>query len=278
MEEIEIRLNDYLFNAGMVGFYKILKHSGKTVKLDNNRLIFNKEDLNRFENDYIDTMIYEFMEDTAWYEITREYNNILGLELDTEENKKTVTEYLKKLSQKMERASYKSGVEIVKSYGESIDIYNILDKIKKEEDLNKKREDIFIIIEYLKKYKEVFCMKDIIYTKIDKYWQNVAFLNSASNKKDIKQEYKKAFLDPVLNYINVPQKGELSCIGCGNKITKTIGKSMSWLNDIGVDASRKTSMFWNFNPDIFTCPICTLIYSCIPLGFIIIGQDRNIYK
>ena len=29
MQEIEIRLNDFLFNSGILGFYKVLKNAGK---------------------------------------------------------------------------------------------------------------------------------------------------------------------------------------------------------------------------------------------------------
>lgn len=32
--------------------------------------------------------------------------------------------------------------------------------------------------------------------------------------------------------------------------------------------SRKSSHFWNFNGDAYICPICNLLYSCLPLGFI----------
>ena len=36
---------------------------------------------------------------------------------------------------------------------------------------------------------------------------------------------------------------------------------------MGVDVKRKTNGFWNFNVDLSPCPVCNLIYACIPLGF-----------
>ena len=35
----------------------------------------------------------------------------------------------------------------------------------------------------------------------------------------------------------------------------------------GFDTNRKLSHVWNFNNDIAMCPICKLVYSCVPVGF-----------
>jgi len=42
---------------------------------------------------------------------------------------------------------------------------------------------------------------------------------------------------------------------------------MSFLDGQGVDVNRKTSHFWNGNVDICLCPVCNLVYSCLPIGF-----------
>jgi CRISPR-associated protein Cst1 len=44
--------------------------------------------------------------------------------------------------------------------------------------------------------------------------------------------------------------------------------SLSQFNGIGIDAGKKTSYFWDYNNyNAFLCPICAVIYSCMPLGF-----------
>ncbi|MBC1629078.1 type I-B CRISPR-associated protein Cas8b1/Cst1, partial [Listeria welshimeri] len=42
---------------------------------------------------------------------------------------------------------------------------------------------------------------------------------------------------------------------------------LSFMNDVGFDTARKTSHVWDFNNDVATCPVCRLIYSCVPAGF-----------
>ena len=41
----------------------------------------------------------------------------------------------------------------------------------------------------------------------------------------------------------------------------------SWIVDGGIDSERKTSVFWDFVRDDYMCPMCALVYSCMPLGF-----------
>ena len=273
MADVEVKLNDFLFNAGVVGFCKVLDYANKPFKKTGNKVIFDEEVIVDFEKDYINAMIDEFKEDTVWNEIIQEGKNIKHLNLEVDEEQKILIDFFKKINEKLDRASYKSGVEIIKNYGDDFEVYEIFKKAKEEKNLDTKKDYIEQVLEYVKKYKEVFCMKDIIYTKIDKFWQNVSFLNSQKNKEDIGQEYRTTFVEPAIKYIETDKKGNLCCISCGSKITKTIGKSMAWIKDVGVDFNRKTSMFWNFNPDIFICPICSVIYSCVPLGFSMIGQD-----
>ena len=125
----------------------------------------------------------------------------------------------------------------------------------------------------MKKHRDILCMKDIIYTKINMFWQGVAFLNTSNAKKDIKECYYRDFVQPALQYLERKNKGLLQCIQCGNPINTSIGRGMSWLNDVGIDIARKRSHFWNFNPDTYICPICALVYSCVPLGFTIVGPE-----
>jgi CRISPR-associated protein Cst1 len=51
---------------------------------------------------------------------------------------------------------------------------------------------------------------------------------------------------------------------------------MNFLNATGFDTSRKPSHVWDFNNDISICPLCKLIYSCVPAGFTYV-YDRGIF-
>nr|WP_243150432.1 type I-B CRISPR-associated protein Cas8b1/Cst1 [Clostridium sporogenes] len=94
------------------------------------------------------------------------------------------------------------------------------------------------------------------------------------------KEYKNYFLDDCINYIHEDkEKFKHTCFSCENKIaklSKPASYDLTWVNKMGVDMSRKSSHFWNFYGDTFICPICNLIYSCIPAGFTIL-KDKGIF-
>lgn len=275
MEEIEIRLNDFLFNSGVLGLYRILINVDKEdlIKEKGNSLIIGKEALGNFESDYIKTMIDTYEEDTKWSTIKNKKEFIRNMNLEQKDEQKKFSDEYKFIKNAMESNSYKAGYEILKNKGIEENPYEYIRLMKQEKDYNKQKELVLKIIEHIEKNKEIYCMKDIVYTKINCFWSNVAFLNRNSNKNDIKEEYKKVFVNPVIEYINSNRKTDITCIECGNKITKKEASGMSWINDVGVDINRKKSGFWNFNEDTYICPICNLVYSCIPLGFTLIGSN-----
>lgn len=275
METIELRLNNFLFNSGVLGFYRIMEHCGKANKIDKqaNVLKVPKELLQGFEEDYINTMLYEFEKDVRWYRLIQDKEEVEQIDVNTQEGKEKLKSKWEMLKKAIESASYKSGYEIIKSEKkEESNPYAILEKAKKAEDIEKKAS-ILELIEHLKRNKEVYAMKDIIYGKINIFWENVSFLNKTSNRSNIKEEYKKSFVNPVLDYIHTQAKSDYNCIECGNVVSKTQATSLSWLKDTGVDINRKKSGFWNFQEDAFLCPICNLIYSCVPLGFYLVESN-----
>lgn len=275
MEEITIRLNDFLFNSGVLGLYRILKNSEKEelITIKGNELIIKKEAFNNFEDDYIETMLDNFEKDTKWYSIVNIKEDVRKIDTSDKNQLEKLESYSKFVKKVIESASYKSGYEIVVSEKQTDNPYEYMQQYKDTKDYNTKKECIFKIIEHIEKNKYVYCMKDIIYTKINSFWENVAFLNRNCNKKNIKEEYKNGFVIPVQKYLSSTRKTDISCIECGNPITKTEASGMSWLKDVGVDINRKKSGFWNFKEDTYICPICALVYSCVPLGFMMIGSN-----
>ena len=47
---------------------------------------------------------------------------------------------------------------------------------------------------------------------------------------------------------------------------ENFNKYFSFLVNTGFDVSRKSSHVWEFNNDVAVCPICKLVYSCVPAG------------
>jgi CRISPR-associated protein Cst1 len=149
-----------------------------------------------------------------------------------------------------------------------------LKRIKEETDYIQKASMLEVLIEAMKIYEDVFLLKDITYTKIQPFWTNVAFLNRNKNKSEFNTCFDEAFTTPAIRF--TPKEGNKAthaCCQCSTTMGKADCSPMSWINDVGVDMARKTSYYWNFNVDSFLCPICTLIYACIPLGFFIKGQE-----
>lgn len=275
MEEVEIRLNNFLFNSGIIGFLKIIDVVNKNdlIKIDGNVLKIKTQAFENFEDDYIQTMLEIFGNDTRWASIINQKEVLNGLDLSKEEDTKKLKDIYSFLKKSLESASYMSGYEIVKNKDDENPYEYIAKKEKSDEEM---KNDSLRVVEYLNQHKATYCMKDIIYNKINMFWENVSFLNNNANKKDIKEEYKKGFVTPVIKYLNTVQKAPYHCIECGNIVGKSSSFSMSWLKDTGVDINRKTSAFWNNNEDAFICPVCYLIYSCVPLGFCIV-KDTAIF-
>lgn len=273
-EFITITLKDFLFNAGVVGFIKVLRYEnfnleeqehGNTVKIPVSML-------ENFHENYIKTMLDTFQDETLYQSLIAQYE-IFSESRPEDISREDYENYIKKLSDKLTSASYKSGYQIIQEKGDNFDVISKVKMLKDEKDIVKSMNICKELIQYMKKHRDILCMKDIIYTKINMFWQGVAFLNTSNAKKDIKECYYGDFVQPALQYLERKNKGLLQCIQCGNPINTSIGRGMSWLNDVGIDIARKRSHFWNFNPDTYICPICALVYSCVPLGFTIVGPE-----
>lgn len=47
----------------------------------------------------------------------------------------------------------------------------------------------------------------------------------------------------------------------------------SFMIDTSENIDSKKSYYWNCNPDAYVCPVCTFVYSFVPLGFSFFGTD-----
>ena len=117
MEEITMRLNDFLFNSGVLGFYRILENADKTelMQIEGNTIKITKQVLESFTSDYFNCMIDKYEKDTKWYTITNKKEWIKNLKLEETEKVKQLEEQYKFIKKSVESASYKAGYEILKS-------------------------------------------------------------------------------------------------------------------------------------------------------------------
>ena len=304
-EKIELKLKDYLFNAGLLGFINILGEEAKNngeLEFDNkNRLIrFSPKVLENFEYKYFDFFIKR-------YGKTLTYGKILEFEkyiAEFEENGKKIRsiDELKMINDKItffkakiKSESYKKAYDFIEKNGTNkiLQMEKELKKIKEpKENVNEISNDdvknnlkiMKEIIGFFKKkitdkkgnVKNYLAAKNIAYVIINNAWSSVSFLNRANAAKDIYEEYKSYFVEPALEYINADKsKFKYKCT-ISNMPMKDYKNTLGFLNDIGFDVNRKPSHVWNFVNDIAVTPLVTLIYSCVPAGFIY-GADKGIF-
>jgi len=280
---IEFKLNNYLFNAGLLGFYNIIEFNNEKanlVKIYGNKIKVPVTIFENFEKDFINYFIDKYEKEMMYTTIIDRINKIKISAVGEENSVEDIKKEIKYINSKLLRGSYKSGYAIIKD--SENDIFSVESEIKKINSLIKNKNfdlkninKIFNQIEeYLKKHKNILCMKDISYSIITTYWSNYSFLLKTAVKNDIGIEYNQKFVKKILKYDKKENFSKLkkTCIECGNSINDELGHPMSWLNEIGVDNSRKKSHYWNFKPDGVLCPFCALIYSCVPAGFINVNR------
>lgn len=271
---ITLVLNDSFYNAGLLGFLRICRKCNLAVDETGNTIRFDSDILADFTSHYLQTCMNTFRNDTIYAGIIESYNRIIALHMNDEENYKKFDEGFKYIAEKLKRPSYLAGYEIIKSRGEGYDFEDAIKKIKSEKNYSAKVILLEELIGKVRQYKDVLLMKDIAYTKIQPFWSNVAFLNSKKNKMEFDESFTESFTKSACHF--TPKDGKkvhLTCCQCGVAISKSEGSAMSWIHDMGVDVARKTSYYWNFQVDSFLCPVCNLIYACIPLGFTMKGSE-----
>ena len=304
-EKIELKLKDYLFNAGLLGFINILGKEAKNngeLEFDNkNRLIrFSPKVLENFEYKYFDFFIKRYGKTLTYGKILEFEKYIDEFEENGEKIKsinelKMINDKITFFKAKIKSESYKKAYDFIEKNGTNkiLGLEKELKKIKEpkeniaeisNDDVKNNLKIMKEIISFFKKkitdnegnVKNYLAAKNIAYVIINNAWSSVSFLNRANAAKDIYEEYKSYFVEPALEYINANKsKFKYKCT-ISNMPMKDYKNTLGFLNDTGFDVSRKPSHVWNFVNDIAVTPLVTLIYSCIPAGFIY-GADKGIF-
>ena len=295
MAKIRIEMNDWLFNAGLVGLINILKNAGDEALLDvkDYCVEFDSQLLEQFEEKYFNYFIETYKETLSWFKIVSYEKEIIyhigtGYEYFDEQALKVLNSYIRDilkyyLKSKSFEAAYvliddERNVQAMSKQIETISlkkgeqISDVLTQIKET------HEKIQPIIAYCNREdaKKYLAAKNIIYTIIKNAWNGVCFLNPQTKIKDMYMDYRHYFLEPAQTYFEASkEKYKYNCFNCGNLINDN-SNVMSFLNAIGFDIGKKTSHVWAFNNDIALCPLCKLVYSCVPAGMTYV-YNRGIY-
>lgn len=294
MSLVKIELGDWLKNASIIGFIKVLEHK-KTIEdkitIKNDYVEFDSEMLEGFEEAYFETLIKEHEKKLSWYRLVNFEDDLNSIE-DNEITNKTVeklNDILDKMKSKsmLNSNSYKSAYLLLEDKDWIVNKEKELNKIKfkKNDNIEDFKEEILKqvstakeIINWFKReeVKKVIAAKNVMYDVIQPFWNNISILLKTNNKGNMYEIYKKDFIEPFVNYTeNDKSKYKNNCFTCDNKIKK-LGKpeafDLTWIVKTGADMSRKSSHFWNMNGDAYICPVCNLVYSCLPLGFILMER------
>ena len=304
-EKIELKLKDWLFNAGLLGFINILgeeaKDNGELEIDDKNRLIrFSRKVLENFEYKYFDFFIKRYGKTLTYGKILEFDKYIDEFEENGEKIKsinelKMINDKITFFKAKIKSESYKKAYDFIEKNGTNkiLGLEKELKKIKEpkeniaeisNDDVKNNLKIMKEIIDFFKKkitdkegnVKNYLAAKNIAYVIINNAWSSVSFLNRANAAKDIYEEYKSYFVEPALEYVNADKsKFKYKCT-ISNMPMKDYKNTLGFLNDTGFDVNRKPSHVWNFVNDIAVTPLVTLVYSCVPAGFIY-GADKGIF-
>ena len=141
--------------------------------------------------------------------------------------------------------------------------------LKKEKNLELERNllnQILTILEDNAVRKYLF-FREIAYSRIQRFWDSVSFLNRNDAKKDMKEVHYKKFEQPFKEYISSTSNRMFLCEECGDLISAKEKCSYSYLKGTTADIKKKKNDFWNYEVNSWVCPKCAFLFSLMPLGF-----------
>ena len=285
-DNVRLTMGDWQWNAALVGFINIVGKNNINF-IDNDTIEFSPNILVGFENKFFDYLIKTYEETLSWYKIVS-FKDFYYLHVQEHfdnfdlESLKFLNNYIGNVKKYLKSNSYKAAYELIKPEGNMLEIEKKLCKVKEPKNKeqfseNKAKiiyevEKVIIILKKAIEYcesangKRHIAAKNIIYTIVKNAWSGVSFLNRTPTEKDVYLDYKNYFVEPAIDYLKSDDsKYKYTCFSCNCKM-KDMGNDMSFLTETGFDTARKSSHVWNFQNDIAICPICKLIYSCLPAG------------
>lgn len=290
MQIIELETADWLFNAGIVGLVNIMKEGNMNYAVSSNKLEFDANILKSFGESYFQYFERRYIEFVSYTSIVKKGEQLLDVQDWNEKHLEAWNDYIDRTKGLLKSNSYKAAYDIISDQSfDPLAAEKELQKInlRKNQSISDVQSEIKSsvhvverILAFMQKdeVKKHIVAKNIAYSVIDNFWSGVSFLHRKATKNNMFKEIESYFVDPVIHYLNEDHsKDKYSCFVCTrsiSKLSKPAAFDLTWMNKMGVDMSRKSSHFWNLHASTcYICPICNLVYSCVPAGFTIIrGQ------
>ena len=287
MNEITIKNSDWLFNCGILGLYNILRHNNiddcGDISLSQDDLTFPVSRLENFEEKYFSYLIDTYEKMFSIYRITSFEKKLQSYEESGFENFNldSLNSQIEQVKRYLKSKSYVSAYNMIESEFDPVAKEKELKKVslKKNENASDRKSEIKMQIEILEEVVEFFKREEVrkyiggknaMSLIIKNAWTNISFMNPKNKNLDMYKEFKDYFIKPVKEYLDEKDSINLTskyrCASCNAKI-KNLGISLGFMRKIGFDVSRKLSNVWNFNNYVAICPVCRLVYACVPAGF-----------
>jgi len=287
-----VYLGDWLYNAGIVGFLRIINEDEEFWEIKNEKLLSRNEDMLRFGDNYIefDRRIFKGFAKKFFNYAFKQYGRY-------ESKLNTFRKWLKEL--KALYGSYENEYLLKRKEGTEDKIQSIFlgirDNISKSlnsfselrqkiEKLPTKREvkkdyKILIntlekIIDILEKGRNEFWEKDVQIYLRNIYGQK-SFLNKTVSKNIFNKfysEFERAILEKETN---LSKSKKYFCISCGERKVKEkafFDTGISIFYGLNPDA---VNFVWNFKPKLYLCDICEIMYFSYFAGLIPVNIGRE---
>lgn len=275
---ITISLSNGLFNAGVLGLYKLLKFCDYgDYQIEEQDIKINKE---FFLKDNLAELYLDILFD--YFEMESSFYNFVNTDYDQVDDKKIrdINIFKQKglidlINTVCDIYNYKEFPKLRDEYNELINIAEKKDKIKE-------------IQQYLKQNKEIYrylVIGDITRSILRLYFGTFAYFDANKGYSIKKENFEDSLNNFLFNKLrtlikdfekfNQFNEKYMVCFECRNSYSGSSKKEfieLKFINDFVTDPDKKQSVFWNNNSDAFVCPLCTFIYLLMPLGFIPVAK------
>ncbi len=158
-----IRLNNFLYNAGILGFTRMLEKSEvpqgeqglyliNNSELHINPSLFLDEQYD-IANMYFNALKKDFEDITTWKTFADLYNELQFMQISTEDEINKLIKIVKEkfINDLEKRNSYLSGNEILKSKGiDKFDLLISIKDLKNEKDIDRLREKVLLVSKHIR--------------------------------------------------------------------------------------------------------------------------------
>ncbi|MEH6888436.1 type I-B CRISPR-associated protein Cas8b1/Cst1 [Bacillus sp. JJ864] len=285
---IELQIDEVVYSAGILGLCRVFQHANLHFERSGQTISFDEANLENFTEHYFELLIERYGYESSYYKMlaNKDFVEKCIAGIDDEKQLEQFNTLIDNMKRWITSNSYKNVYSFLKDIP-----YHFEAEAKAWKKVNKKKKEtvgdvrqqvtemavkLLECITFLEhpKAKRYIVPRVLSYQVIQGFWSNVSLLNSTASKKDLYEEYENYFIKSASAYLATKKdekkyaKNKLTCACCDNRMKTTAEAfDLTWMQKVGVDAARKSSHYWDHQRDTFICPICNIVYSCVPLGF-----------